>query len=98
MAPKPGTAVKPSADGDAGGAAPAPAKPMGAWQKVGVGAAAGGLGFAGIFGAIMVFPKAVGDTIFPFLPEEMRPFASCCSYCLSIVAALALVVMMMVRR
>lgn len=80
-----------------GGAVPI-AKPM-PWQaKVGVGVGAGALSFAGIYGAIMLFPNAAGDVLFPFLPDEMRPFACCCSYCSSIMAMLGLVVFMLVKR
>lgn len=97
--PSPG-AVKPNtgaAGGADGGAVPA-AKPLGPGGKVAIGAGVAGLSFAGIFGGIMLFPKAVGDVMFPFLPEEMRPFACCCSYCSSVMAMLGLVVFMMVRR
>lgn len=96
--PPPG-AARPNT-GAAGGAdvgAVPPAKMP--WQaKVGVGAGAAVLSFGGIYGAIMLFPRAVGDVLFPFLPPEMRPFASCCSSCSSVMAMLGLVVLLMVRR
>lgn len=86
---KPGTTA-----GEGGGS-----KPIGAYAKpIGAGAAVAGLSFAGIFGAIMLFPKAVGDVMFPFLPEEMRPFASCCSSCSSVMSVIALVLFMLVKR
>jgi hypothetical protein len=58
----------------------------------------GALGIGGVlltvYGVIMIVPKALGQALFPFLPEEMQgPAVSscCCSCCCSI--ALLLVVM-----
>ena len=81
-------------DVETGGAAPL--KPT--LVKSGLLIGGAGLSFAGIYGAIMLFPRAAGNVLFPFLPEEMRPFASCCSYCSSIMALLAGVVLLMVKR
>lgn len=75
-----------------------PAGKAGIKTKTAIGVGGAALGFAGIYGAIMVFPKAVGDTVFPFLPEEMRPFASCCSSCSSVMSVIALVLFMLVKR
>jgi hypothetical protein len=54
--------------------------------------------FAGIYGASMLFPRAVGSVLFPFLPKEYQPLAACCVSCSSCAAVLALLVMMMVKR
>lgn len=78
-----------------------PGKGQVAWNNakpyVGGAATVGGV-FAAVYGAIMLFPKAVGNVLFPFLPEEFRPIAACSCSCSSCACVMVLAVVMLMKR